>query len=180
MLGAMLVLRPARVCLFVAVAAALVATSLASGCTERTTSAPPLKDAAFPGIDVSEPDSSVADAQQDTSIPCSEIDAGLFGMGMSAEADGGPLPGNAPAVCSTAGVTMCPLVIVNNSGCAIETWWVDYTCLEEYYDTVPPGGMVTETTFVTHPWRIRIVGTRQLVKEIPAATDASSRTFTYP
>ena len=69
---------------------------------------------------------------------------------------------------------------MNDAPCPIEAWWVDYQCHEELYDTVQPGRQVVESTFVTHPWRLRAAGSEQLLLEIAPATDGTPRTVTYP
>jgi hypothetical protein len=97
------------------------------------------------------------------------------------DVDGAPLPGAVAAACSKESTAQSPLTIVNNSSAPVGVWWVDFKCNEKLYDVVPAnGGRKTESTYATHPWRLRSDPSKELLKEIAATPDASPRTITYP
>jgi hypothetical protein len=146
-----------------------------------------------PASDGGTGDATAPDAPVDSPVSAScsdwdaafELDASAGDGAASVNADGGgALPGPPPAVCSTDGDTHAPLAAVNNAPCAIDMWWVDYNCQEEYFGTVDPnGGTWSSDTWETHPWRIRLTGSEVLLEEIPAVpegADASLRTIVYP
>jgi hypothetical protein len=126
-------------------------------------------------------DAAVTCAQWDAAI---ELDGGPGDGATSINAEGGALPGPPPTACSLLGDIHAPLQVTNNSPCPIEMWWVDYNCQEQSYGIVgPSGGSWSNDTWDTNPWRIRLVGSEQLLLEIPPVpegVDASLRTISYP
>jgi hypothetical protein len=118
-----------------------------------------------------------------------EYDAGNYdGGALSVIADGSAadgasstLPGPPPVVCSGQGQPpVASLTVTNNAPCAIELWWVNFTCEEVFYGYIPPnGGSVVQSTYQTHVWRLRTAVTHELVREISPIT-GSTVSVTYP
>ncbi len=139
------------------------------------------------GADGSAPDASVGGWCGNYEAPI-EYDPGAYVSGsVSPIEDGGgadgaaTLPGPAPMVCSGVGLPpVSTLQIVNDAPCAIELWWVDFSCREVFYQTVPPGGAsAVQSTFETHAWRLRTTGTHELLRDI-APLGAAAVSVTYP
>jgi hypothetical protein len=142
---------------------------------------------AFPGAPASG-----ADAGASLGAWCPAYDGGIeydpaaydSGSVSPIEDGGGPngssgtLPGPAPVVCSGVGAPPnATLTVTNNAPCAIELWWVDFTCREVLYQVIPPGSTM-QPTVETHAWRLRTSGTHELLRDIPPiASAAVSVTF---
>ena len=206
------VLATASASLFVACAAVTACTSSSGssgGGTAGFDSGSPEFDSSMPAVDSSMPapeasseaaaaeagidaDASATPEAEAAAPTCAtyvapiELDASNPDGATSINAEGGaPLPGPPPSVCSLLGDTPAPFQVTNNSPCAIDVWWVGYDCKEVYYGTAAPGGgTFSNDTFETHPWRLRLAGSEELVEELPplpeGAPDAGVRMFTYP
>jgi hypothetical protein len=77
-------------------------------------------------------------------------------------ADAGP-----PSVCSAMAVTSATLQINNHCAEPVDLWWVNYTCSEVYYQTIQPAQSTQQSSWITHPWRVRLADAGALVQEIP-------------
>ncbi len=77
-------------------------------------------------------------------------------------ADAGP-----PSVCSAMAVTTVALQINNHCTEPVDLWWVNYTCDEVYYQTIQPAQSTQQSSWITHPWRLRLADAGAVVKEIP-------------
>src|SRR6185369_3237404 len=76
------------------------------------------------------------------------------------------LPDAAPTVCSTPGEPLL-LELVNTCGTeTLDVYWVNYQCKEVFYKELTPGETWTQSTFVSHPWRVREHQSHRLVKEV--------------
>jgi hypothetical protein len=78
------------------------------------------------------------------------------------------LPAHPPLVCSAISTTPTSIRFVNDCGRRVAVYWVDYTCGEKFYLSLGPGESYTQSTFVTHPWRLRDETTHALVLDVPA------------
>ena len=77
-------------------------------------------------------------------------------------ADAGPA-----AACATAGDAAASMVIDNTCAENVDLWWVSYQCTEVFYQQVPAGMTSMQSSFETHPWRIRLPDAGLVVKDIP-------------
>jgi hypothetical protein len=66
----------------------------------------------------------------------------------------------------------------NSSSVAITPVWISYTCVEQPYSSIAPGGSQAFMSYVTHAWRIRDSATNALLAEIPPLT--ANTTINYP
>jgi ELWxxDGT repeat protein len=90
-------------------------------------------------------------------------------------------PDGPPASCSITGTEPASITFVN--ACAtesVEVWWVDYACGEQFFRTLAPDESYTQQSFVTHPWRIRELGSHRLLKEVPAPVVPGNTIVTVP
>jgi hypothetical protein len=55
----------------------------------------------------------------------------------------------------------------NTCGFAIDVYWVNYFCEEEFYQAISAGNSWSTTSYATHPWRVRDAKTGALILEIP-------------
>lgn len=46
------------------------------------------------------------------------------------------------------------VTFVNNAESAVDILWVNYDGVEEYYNTLQPGGSYSQPTYYGHPWVI--------------------------
>jgi hypothetical protein len=76
------------------------------------------------------------------------------------------LPDDPPAVCSTDGDPLLLTVVNTCSTEPVDLYWVTFFCEERFYKQIAPGQSVHQSTFDTHPWRVRDHATHRLIKEI--------------
>jgi hypothetical protein len=125
--------------------------------------------AAYTIVPNEHPDASVC-ANWDAAV---ELDAsGWDGAPSTLEDDAGTVPGPNPNVCSIVGDEPYDLLIVNNSGCPLDVFWVDYNCEETLYGTVLTGNTYLQETFATSVWRLRATGTEELLTQLPVVPEA--------
>jgi hypothetical protein len=83
-----------------------------------------------------------------------------------------------PTVCSVSASKGALITFKNNSASvAIKPVWISYTCVEQPYSSIPPGGSQAFASYVTHPWRIRNSATNALLVEIPPLTGDTTINF---
>ena len=75
------------------------------------------------------------------------------------------------SACSVSSVTAVNLTLNNRSARQLRVLWVDYSCLEQSMGALAPGQSFATSTFATHPWRLRDVGTNALTFEYVTTTD---------
>ncbi|HEY4122037.1 MAG TPA: hypothetical protein VGM56_29425 [Byssovorax sp.] len=79
---------------------------------------------------------------------------------------GAALPEAVATTCSSSGP---PMLLEITNACSDETldlYWVDFECNEVFYSQIEPGAVRYQSTFASHPWRVRDHATHRLVKEI--------------
>ena len=133
--------------------------------------------------DTAASDTAAADtAAPDTADACpSYAPLTMDASAPSPSEDGGMLPGPPAVQCSAGGTVTATTINWTNNACSpIEAWWVDFNCIEVYYNDVPAMGMVAQPTFVGHRWRLRAKGTGLLLKEVDPNVDANPRTVVFP
>lgn len=69
------------------------------------------------------------------------------------------------------------ITFVNNTQSNVNIYWVDFDCIEVFFDTLAPHTQRVQETFVTHRWRIRSVETGDLWAET-VAVEGQSYTVT--
>jgi hypothetical protein len=74
------------------------------------------------------------------------------------------VPDDVPTVCSVPGRHES-MQMVNTCGDAVDVYWVDFKCRESFVAKVAPGETFGQSTYDTHPWRVRDHATRRLIKE---------------
>jgi hypothetical protein len=74
------------------------------------------------------------------------------------------LPDHEPTVCSVPGHRE-RIEVVNTCADDVDLFWIDYKCRESFVGRVAPGQQLGQTTYDTHPWRVRDHATHRLVKE---------------
>jgi hypothetical protein len=148
-----------------------------------TASATSADAAAYTVVQSEHPDASICE-NWDAAV---ELDAsGWDGAPSTLEDDAGTLPGPNPNVCSIVGDEPYVSLIVNNSGCPLDVYWVDYDCEETFYGTVLAGNTFLQETFATSVWRLRATGTGELltqlpvVPEVPDGGTVANAVFRYP
>lgn len=133
--------------------------------------------------DSSAADTAAADtAAADTADACpSYAPLTMDASAPSPSEDGGMLPGPPALQCSSGAMTIATTINWTNNACSpIEAWWIDFNCIEVYYNDVPAMGMFAQPTFVGHRWRLRAKGTGLLLKEVDPNVDANPRTVVFP
>jgi hypothetical protein len=89
------------------------------------------------------------------------------------------LPDTTPTTCSTNGEPLL-LELVNTCGEeTVDLYWVNYQCKEVFYRQLAPGETWTQSTFATHPWRVREHTSHRLLKEV-APTPPTDRAAVVP
>jgi WD40 repeat protein len=68
-------------------------------------------------------------------------------------------------ICSEVGDTDVTVTFINNTSQTVELLWIGYDCQEVSYGMLPPGTMVAQPTYVSHPWRVRNVATGAILAE---------------
>jgi VHL beta domain len=151
------------------------------GACVSSSSTPPkaVADASTPGFDSGQE----ADAQPppdsgdtpDSAAPDSGADANVeVCVAITAAGDGGP------TVCSIDGDAGATITFVNHcTARTVSTYWVDYSCGEQFYADLAPDASMDQPTFFTHPWRLRDKTTHELLKEVPPVA-AATETVTVP
>lgn len=74
------------------------------------------------------------------------------------------LPESQPSSCSTDGQRE-DMEVVNTCGGVVDVYWVDFKCRESFVARIAPGESLRQSTYDTHPWRVRDHTTRRLIKE---------------
>jgi hypothetical protein len=96
---------------------------------------------------------------------------------MTAAGGTGPVD-QPPTVCSVSGNKSAVITFNNNSSSvSITPVWIDYSCVEQPYSSIAPGGSQAFSSYVTHPWRIRNSATNALLVEIPPLTGDTTVNF---
>jgi len=67
--------------------------------------------------------------------------------------------------CSTDWSKTTNFKLYNNHNDYVDVMWMDYQCNEQKYMTLSPGASYVQSTFVTHPWRIRESRSGKLLKQ---------------
>jgi hypothetical protein len=172
-----------RVALAVA-GGAVAAGALVVACTSSSNSAPP--DASLApdsGLDsTSAPDATAtrdaADGGSANAVDAADAfapDSSDGGSATDAPRDGAPQSctnlalsdAGAPSICSDSGATSAVLQVNNHCIESVDIWWVDYSCQEVFYQSIPSQQSAGQSSFLTHPWRVRLKDAGPLVKEIP-------------
>ncbi len=90
-----------------------------------------------------------------------------------------PLADMKPTVCSTTGEPVLVELVNNCSDDAVDLYWVNYQCKEIFYHQLAIGETYIQSTYTTHPWRVRAHATHKLVKEVgvsgPTVPEAGTR-----
>lgn len=76
--------------------------------------------------------------------------------------------------CSEVGETPTTVTFINPSDRTVVVYWVDYNCQEVEYQTLEPGQQYTQSTYVTHLWRVRDTANGNIVNELTASTQEPS------
>ena len=71
-----------------------------------------------------------------------------------------------PQVCSELGPGLEVVFINECEDIAVDLMWVNWNCVEEHLETIPPGGEAWFYTEVNHVWRIRNAITEKLMSEL--------------
>ncbi len=73
----------------------------------------------------------------------------------------------APETCTPSQNSSQPvsLAYANHCDFAVDVWWVDFNCKLVSYGSIEPGATLNINTFATHPWRILVHGTKNLVTD---------------
>jgi hypothetical protein len=95
-------------------------------------------------------------------------------------ADGGTIPGPPATQCSPSSTTQMNILWVNQSCAPIETWWVDFGCVEVQYGDVSALSDRSQMTLAGHRWRLREKGSHVLLREVAANADAAPMTYVFP
>jgi len=78
------------------------------------------------------------------------------------------LPEVPAMACSTESIDLATLTIHNDcEGVRAELYWVGFGCEETLYATIEAGDSWTQSTYLSHPWRIRNASSGVLMREIP-------------
>lgn len=65
-------------------------------------------------------------------------------------------PNPALAACSSGGTNAAATIeVVNQSTDSVDLYWVNYDCLEQYYQNIPPAGTISQQTYDGHEWVVR-------------------------
>lgn len=94
--------------------------------------------------------------------------------GNSSSSSGAPVPTVQPgAACSVQSTQAVNLPFRNAfEDRSVQIFWVDYQCRESLYRVLAPGETHVQTTYVSHPWRVRDAVTGALYKEVVPTTTA--------
>ncbi|HVH42773.1 MAG TPA: hypothetical protein VM925_10540 [Labilithrix sp.] len=78
-----------------------------------------------------------------------------------------------PQLCSVPGRPVRMEVVNGCASEAVDLFWVDYGCKEIFYKRLEPGATFEQSTFDTHPWRIRSAQSHKLLRDVSPAETSS-------
>jgi VHL beta domain len=76
------------------------------------------------------------------------------------------------STCSIGAAATGTLKIENNTSQQVDVYWVNYQCQEQLYSTLPAGWIVTQQSYISHPWRVRERATGKLLKQVTVNSSA--------
>jgi len=79
---------------------------------------------------------------------------------------------------SATSLTASSFTVVNDSDSTVQLFWIDESGTPASYGSIPPGGTLTQSTFVGHTWYVADANTGTPLQYLGAPADGSTVTYT--